>query len=301
MNKVYVYGSINYDLVMNSPRIPQKGETLSGDGFFTNSGGKGANQATASAKLGADTYLIGAVGKDSFGTECITTLERFNVKTDFVRKLDTNTGIAMIIVTDGDNRIILNQGANYKFDDEELSLIITNNVSKNDIFVTQLETPISQVKEALKLAKSKGAYTILNPAPAQALTKDLLSNVDLLIPNETELELISGVKIDYNDFASSIKNAIDVLTEKGVNDIIVTLGEKGCYYKGEIYPAFKTNVVDTTGAGDTFIGALAFKLSLGEKISESIRFCQYASSKTITRKGAQISMPSFDEVSSIQD
>lgn len=301
MHKVYVYGSINYDLVMNTSRIPKNGETISGNGFFTNSGGKGANQATASAKLGAQTYLIGAVGNDAFGVECLNALEKYNVKTEFVRKVNTNTGVAMIIVSEGDNRIILDQGANYKFDDEELNVIITNNVEKNDIFVTQLETPIEQVEYALAIAKAKGAYTILNPAPANKLSSELLENVDLLIPNESELELLSNCKIDYNDFNNSIINAIDVLKNKGVNDIIVTLGERGCYYNGNIYPAYKTDVVDTTGAGDTFIGALANKLSLGNKIAESIQFCQFASSKTIAKKGAQISMPTLDEVRLFQD
>ena len=295
MKKVFVYGSLNYDLVINTTRIPKSGETIFGNGFFTNSGGKGANQAVASAKLGGDTYLIGAVGTDSFGDECVQSLKKYNVNTEFVSKIDINTGVAIITVCDGDNRIILDRGANYHFDDEKLISIIENNV-REDIFISQLETPINQVALALKKAKEKNAFTILNPAPAQFLDDSILKSVDLLIPNESELEIISGESIDCKNLEKSILNAVNTLKNRGLNDIIVTLGDNGCYYNNKFYKAYKTETVDTTGAGDTFIGALASRLALGNSIEESISFCQYAASITVSRKGAQVSIPYLEEV-----
>jgi ribokinase len=297
MKKVYVYGSINIDLVIKSPRIPISGETLIGNGFFINSGGKGANQAVASSKLGANTFLIGAIGCDFFGDECIETLNSFNVNTTFVQKVATNTGVAVITVIDGDNRIILDSGANYSLDDEFLKDTITNNVCENDIFVTQLETPIRQVELALKTAKNIGAITILNPAPADNLSKEILENVDILIPNESELELLTYIKINTLE---DINSAVSSLINKGVKDVIVTLGSKGCYYNGLLYKAYESIVVDTTGAGDTFIGALAYRLSKGYKIEDALDFCQLASSLTISKNGAQISMPTLDEVLKIR-
>ena len=295
MKKVYVYGSLNYDLVINTERMPKMGETISGNGFFTNSGGKGANQATASSKLGGDTYLIGAVGCDVFGDECLQTLNEYKVNTGFVKRVNVNTGVAMITVCDGDNQIILDPGANYHFKDEDLVKIINENVD-GDVFITQLETPLTQVALALSCAKAKGAYTILNPAPAQMLGKDILSNVSLLIVNETELEILSNTELNYDALEESILKGVNILKDSGVLDVLVTLGEKGCYYGNKFYPAFKVNAVDTTGAGDTFIGALASKIASGNTIEESIRFCQFASSITVSRKGAQVSIPYLEEV-----
>ena len=295
MKKIYVYGSLNYDLVINTKRMPKMGETISGNGFFTNSGGKGANQATASAKLGGNTYLIGAVGCDLFGDECLQTLNGYKVNTEFVKRVNVNTGVAMITVCDGDNQIILDPGANYCFKDEDLVKIINDNVD-GDVFITQLETPLNQVSLALECAQSNGAYTILNPAPAQFLGSDILRNVSLLIVNETELEILSKTELDYDKLEESILKGVNILKEQGVKDVLVTLGEKGCYYGNKFYPAFKVKAVDTTGAGDTFIGALASKIAAGETIEDSIRFCQFASSITVSRKGAQVSIPYLEEV-----
>jgi ribokinase len=295
MKRIYIFGSINYDLVITSPYMPQRGETVTGNGFFTNSGGKGANQAVASSKLGGNVVMLGGVGDDGFGEECIKTMALYGVNTQYIQKVkNCNTGVAVIILTEGDNRIILDSGANTRFDNKKICDFIKRNVKEGDIFVSQLEIPLEFIREGFTAAREKGAVTILNPAPAQKISEDILKNTDIIIPNESEAQILTGIQTDTKE---GIQKAYNCFREYGIKDIIITLGKKGCYYNGKEYPAQKVEtVVDTTAAGDTFIGALALQLAQGKTVEESIELCQKACALKITRKGAQVGIPTLQEV-----
>ena len=297
MKDIFVLGSVNFDLTVHTDRMPQKGETACGKDFITNSGGKGANQAVAAAKLGGNVKLIGAIGNDFLGKECLASLTKFGVDATYVQHVGTNTGTATIIIENGDNRIIIDHGANFALDKDVVLRAIRDNVKSGDIFVTQLEIPTEIVEEGLSLAKQCGAITVLNPAPAVDVTDKMLANADYVIPNETEAQAICGLlPCDLQDLQK-----VDImLHERGANNVLVTLGSNGCYYNGKIYPvANKVVAVDTTAAGDTFVGALAVCLAEGKEVANSIDFCQMASSLTVTRYGAQISIPYLEELDKI--
>lgn len=298
MKKIFVLGSINFDLTVTAERMPQNGETVNGTDFLTNSGGKGANQAVAASKLGGDVYLIGAVGNDFFGKECLQTLRKYGVNTDFVRVADgVSTGTAIIIVQNGDNRIVVAHGANYALDKDYVLQTIATHVSAGDIFVTQMEVPADIVAAALKQAKQCGAVTILNPAPAEGVTDEILSCCDYVIPNETEAEAICGVSANG---LQNLQKVDTILTDKGAKNIIVTLGGNGCYCNGSMYPVpQKVVAVDTTAAGDTFVGALCAMLAEDKPFVQAIGFCQCASAITVTRFGAQMSIPYLEEIKKI--
>lgn len=293
MKDIFVLGSINYDMVVFTNRIPVSGETTNGYGFMGNSGGKGANQAVAISKLGGKGHLIGNVGNDIFGEVCLTSLKQFGVDTTYVGKAQCNTGVAVVIIQNGDNRIILDHGANYSLQTDEVSSVLRNNLRKGDIFVTQMEISADCVELGLSVAKECGALTILNPAPACGITDKMLANTDIVIPNEREAECISGVRFDGKQSLDKMKKWFN---NKGVKHVIVTLGNKGCYFDGNIFPVTNVNVADTTAAGDTFVGALAVMLSQGKTIEDSLDFCQRASAITIQRKGAQVSIPYLEEL-----
>ena len=296
MKNIYIFGSINYDLVIKSPYMPKSGETLTGSGFFTNSGGKGANQAVACSKLGGNAIMLGAVGCDDFGKECKNTLKKFGVNTQYIQEVNNcNTGVAVVIVINGDNRIILEGGANIRFDKAAMYKTLEQNIKKDDILICQLEIPLDCVEEAFKIAQSKGALTILNPAPAQKIIHNILINTNVIIPNETEAEILTGAKTNTEE---GIEKANNILKGYGIKEVIITLGKKGCYYNGKTYPAMKVEkVVDTTAAGDTFIGALAAQLVKGKTVEQSIELCQKACALKIIRKGAQVGIPTLLEIS----
>lgn len=285
MKKIFVVGSLNSDLVIHAPYMPVGGETLMGKDFATNNGGKGANQACACAKLGGEIYMCGCVGNDAFGEGLINSLSNDGVHTDFIRKVDNvPTGVAVIVVTEGENRIILDSGANAHLTENDIDKMLEI-ASEGDIFLTQLENPISVIGYGLKKAKEKGLFVVLNPAPANTEIKEYLQYVDLITPNETELEILGGIK---------------ELSGYGIKTIITTLGSKGYEIyengKGKIYPCIKVNVVDTTAAGDTASGGLCAMLSKGEAIENAMAFGSKAASIACSRHGAQKSVPTLFEV-----
>ncbi|WP_300358172.1 ribokinase, partial [Fusobacterium sp.] len=224
MKKVVVVGSINMDLVTVCERAPKGGETLFGHEFFQVPGGKGANQAVAIGKLGTKITMLGKVGKDSFGKELINSMKANGVDTTHIEEGEKSTGIAKIIVEEnGQNRILVVSGANSEVDKEYIDRHL-DVIKECDILVTQLEIPIETVEYALKKAKEFGKKTILNPAPARKLDDEIIKNSDLIIPNESELEILTGIETETED---GIKKASEKLLDMGVKNLIVTLGSKG--------------------------------------------------------------------------
>lgn len=292
--KIFIMGSLNMDLSITCDKFPVIGQTIIGKDFISNPGGKGANQAIAISKIGGNAIMLGAVGNDSFGEKLITNLNNNNVNCKYICKKDDSTGIAIIILENGDNRIILDSGANYQYEYEDFASILIKEARPNDILVTQLETRVDVVEKCLKLAKSMGLVTILNPAPACKINDDIYNYLDFIIPNESEAQLLSN--INFTDDYSLI---CKFFLEKGVKNVIITLGEKGSFYSNEkdsqLIESIKTNVVDTTAAGDTFIGAFtAMYCKVG--IIDALKFATYASSLTITKHGAQQAIPTYEEV-----
>ena len=282
--KILIIGSINKDLVITSPRFPKEGETILGSNFYTGNGGKGANQACAIGKLGGDVSILGAVGDDIFGKDLYYALNSNNVNTDnLIIKNNVSTGIAVITVTDyGANNIIVAQGANALITKDDIKEEL---ISLYDIIVMQLEIPLEIAEYAAYIAKKLGKTVVLNPSPAVKLSRDFLSYVDILIPNETEIDIIGG---------------IDYAFECGVKNIILTLGAKGCdlINKKEVkhFDAYKVDVIDTTAAGDSFLGGVLKMLADNKSIEEAVIFAIKVSNITVTRKGAIDSIPTYDEV-----
>ena len=296
--KIVIVGSANTDMVISADHFPLPGETLMGTNFMTNFGGKGANQAVAAARLGGQTVFIGKVGNDNFGTSIISNLESEGINVSHLYTTQkTSTGVALITtIPSGENSIIVNAGANGQLtaddvrDSEEV-------IAEAGTVLMQLETPVAALTEAAKLGKKHGAFTVLNPAPASLLPHELLENIDLLIPNETEASSISGVEIKDE---STAMEAISAIQGMGVKNVIITVGSKGAIAKVDgkmiMVPAFKVKAIDTTAAGDTFCGALCVALSEGKDIEAAIRFGNKASSVSVTRKGAQLSIPQRKEL-----
>lgn len=283
-NRLFILGSINTDLVINTPYVPNKGETLIGSGFFTAHGGKGANQAVAAARSGAHVVMCGALGNDDFGKSARQSLLDEGIDCRHIKTVDgVSSGIAVIVLSSGDNRIILDVGANHKITEKDVDEFLLE-AQKGDIFLTQLETPIDVTGYALKRAKEMGLTVILNPAPANKNIAKYLQYVDILTPNENECELLGGVD-------NLLKNNMT---------LIVTLGEKGFRIitskSDETYPCIKIQPVDTTAAGDTFCGAMIAELLEGKPLVEAAKFGSKAASIACTRKGAQPSIPSKEEV-----
>lgn len=286
--KVLVLGSINKDLVVSTKNFPKEGQTILGNSFQTHNGGKGANQASAIAKLGCDTTLFGALGDDNFGKELLEALEQVGVKTENILiKKEAPTGIAIITLNSkGANHIVVIQGANALLKEKDLTKTF---LSSFDIIVMQLEIPLNFAKYVAKLAKELGKMVILNPSPAVKLKKDFLACVDILVPNEIEIKLVGG---------------IDYVLECGVKHIILTLGDKGCELiskkRNEIYKktfkAYKVKALDTTAAGDSFLGAVVANLAKEKSLDEAIEFANKVAAISVTRKGAISSIPTYTEV-----
>lgn len=295
---VLVVGSANMDLVVTTKRFPSPGETLLGENYKMFPGGKGANQAVSCAKLDVKTYFLGKLGNDNFNTQLQQSMLQEGVDLSLLKVDDkTHTGTAFIIIDDrGQNEIIVISGSNMNLTPDDV-LCHSNKFHEVKVVLTQLEIPIETVYQTVKLAKESDAIVILNPAPATQLTKDIFPMIDYLTPNETEIELLSGVNISHNE---SIVEAAKVLLNRGIKNIIVTLGEKGAMLvtanSCTEFPGEKVNVVDTTAAGDAFNGALAYSLNEGKSINNSIEFANKVASISVTKLGAQTSMPNLDQI-----
>lgn len=297
MKKIVVLGSINMDLVTFCERAPRGGETLLGKEFRQIPGGKGANQAVAMGKLGADVTMLGKVGTEGMGEILLNSMEKDGVKTDRIEKSSVTTGIAKIIVEEsGQNRILVVPGANGDVDNAYVDRNIET-VKNSDVLVCQLEIPMESVKYAFSKAKEMGKITVLNPAPAAHLDEEIIKNSDYIIPNETELEIITGIKTDTLE---GVKEAAAALLQKGVKGLLITLGSKGSLYidrdKEIMTPAYKVKAVDTTAAGDSFIGGFVKGLSQGMETEQAIELGTKVAAISVTRIGAQTSLPTEEEV-----
>ena len=284
---ITVVGSINMDLVVQTDIFPNQGETTLGNLFTTVPGGKGANQAVAASRLGSPVSIVGCVGNDSFGEPLIQNLELEKVITTHVHKLDdASTGIANILLSDGDNRIIVVPGANEKLTKNKIREV-EDQIKASKLVMIQLEIPHEAIEETLKICNEHNIPVLCNPAPAQQFDLNWLDQITYLTPNEHECNVIFGT--DFEEMANRYPNKV-----------IVTLGKEGALYSnGERIvrvPGFSSNVVDTTGAGDTFNGALAHQFIQGMKFSEAVAFANAAASLSVEKFGAQNGMPSDLEV-----
>ncbi|GAA0069050.1 ribokinase [Clostridium sardiniense] len=302
MNKVCVLGSINMDLVIKVNEMPKEGETILSKSFEKIAGGKGANQAVAAKRCGNIVSMIGKIGRDDNGQILKTLLDEEGIDTSLVfEDSDEPTGMAMITVNNrGNNSITVISGSNMTLNKSEIDK--SKEVIKNsDILISQFETPEEITLQAFKIAKENNKITILNPAPAKKIDDELLKYTDIIIPNETEAELLTGVEV--NDLETA-KIASKELLDKGVKFVIITLGSKGAAVinkeNGQVVPAFKVNAVDTTAAGDSFIGGLSSKLNIEklnfENLLKAVKFGNKVSSITVQREGAQPSIARLVEV-----
>lgn len=300
MNKVTVIGSINVDHAIRTPRMPKGGETIHTNEVFTTGGGKGANQAVAATRLGAKTAFIGAVGSDDAGEMMLSLLREEEIDTSCIATLDdTVTGQAFVIVDDNsENRILVHGGANMALTPDVVASH-RNMIETSDFVVSQFETPFSCTKKAFELAHQANITTILNPAPAMTeVPESLLKETDIIIPNETEAAILTGIEVVDEE---SMKACAEALHNKGIETVIITLGSRGAYFSQHgqtgIVPAFKVDARDTTAAGDTFIGALVSQLHPSlDNLEEAIRYGNKASSLAVQRFGAQPSIPFIEEM-----
>lgn len=302
MNKICVLGSMNMDLVMKIKDMPKPGETILSKSYEKIPGGKGANQAVAAKRSGAHVSMIAKIGKDDYGRELRDKLKDDNINIDYVFEDTSNaTGTAMIMVADsGNNSIIVNAGSNMTINEKEIDST-TDRIKESDILIAQFETPEEMSLRAFKIAKENNKITILNPAPAKKIDDELLNVTDIIVPNETEAEVLTNVTVENIEDA---KKAAKVFMDKGVKFVIITMGSKGAAVIGkdfcELVPAYKVNAIDTTAAGDSFIGGLSTKLNANEitkeNILKAVKFGNMVSSIAVQREGAQPSIPYKEEV-----
>lgn len=297
---VAVIGSINMDLVVKASRFPRPFETMVGETFHTTYGGKGANQAVTVARLGAPTSFIGCVGDDAFGDQMVEHMAREGVNIRRLRKTNTcSSGTALIIVdAEGRNEIIVIRGANDRLQPEDIKRA-QKTIGSAKVVVIQLEIPLETVLHAIETAHKHDVPVILNPAPAPAepLHPDWLRKVSILVPNEVEAEALTGLNSAAPDF---IKKSVRALQKQGPQKVIITLGDKGCAFgdEGKIFhvPAYRVRAEDTTGAGDAFVGALAAALGHFSNFADTIRFASAVAALSVTRLGAQSSLPTRVEI-----
>lgn len=305
MPKVVVFGSMNMDLSIEADRMPRAGETLAGHDFVTNAGGKGANQAVAASRLGADVAMVAAVGADGFGDELVAGLRAAGVDTSEVERTErATTGVAIIVRTDADNRIVLHPGANVVMGASEACAAIGRVASVGDVLLVQGECDEAATLAAVRHAHDMGMRVLLNPAPARPIPDDVWPCVDMVCLNETECEVMCGV-LPHDE--KTLRQAAGLLVGLGCGCVVVTLGSRGSYAQdaravGDArelrVEARRVDAVDTTAAGDTFIGALAAGLADGRDLAEAMAFGTAAAAITVMRVGAQQSIPTLDEVRS---
>lgn len=297
MHKLTVLGSINADHVIQVPHFPQPGETLSGQNYHIVYGGKGANQAVAAARLGAKVDFIACIGEDKIGLEMKQAFQKDGINTDSIATIQgETTGIAMIQVADsGENSIVISAGANAHLTTDIVDKF-KQKILDTDALLMQLETPLDAIIYATKIAKQAGKHTVLNPAPAKALPDELLAQLTMITPNETEAEVLTGIKVVDEQSAAQ---AAAVFHQKGVAIVLITLGAKGVFISHnalqKIIPGFRVQAKDTTAAGDTFNGALVTALLEQKSQEEAIQFAHAAAAISVTRFGAQTSIPSRQE------
>lgn len=296
--QIIVVGSSNTDMIIKLDHIPRPGETILGGEFVTASGGKGANQAVAAARAGGKVTFVARVGRDMFGDQAIAGFEKEKINTDHVsRDKFKPSGVALIFVAkDGENSIAVAGGANNGLSATDVKKAKAN-IADAGMLIMQLETPLEAVQAAADLAAKAGVRVILNPAPARVLPDELLKKISIITPNETEAELLTGINVDSDQAAAQ---AADKLLARGVKTVIITLGSRGAFVVGDgvrkLVPGFKVKAVDTTAAGDTFNGALAVALVEGQTLTSAVRFANAAAALSVTRLGAQTSVPTRKEI-----
>jgi ribokinase len=301
MGRVFVAGSINMDVVATADRHPKVGETVAGKAVLYFPGGKGANQAVAAAKLGAPTTLIGRLGTDAFGQQLRTFLAAQGVDLSFVRDTaEAHSGTALITIADADNTIVVVPGANALVSADDIAAPV---LAKGDVAVSQFEIPLSTIAAFFRRARAVGATTILNPAPAIKFGQDLLGLVDVLVLNETELGFFAGTELRDTDDDARFIEAGRVLRTRPDQIVCVTLGRRGVLAvvdgSASLVPGRAVKAIDTTGAGDCLVGALASQLAGGKAIRDALAYANAAASICVQRMGASPSMPTAAEVAAI--
>jgi len=299
--KIVVIGSSNTDMVVRTSRIPRPGETIIGGTFMMIPGGKGANQAVAASRLGGNVTFVARTGNDMFGDRSMANYREAGINTEYIFRDENHpSGVALISVDDNaENSIVVSPGANAELSVRDIESVKKELESANYVLM-QLETPMETVEYAARIASEAGVKVILNPAPAAKLCGELLKNIYLITPNETEAELLTGVAIHNPEDA---KLAAGKLIEMGVENVIITLGSSGALIRDAggfaLQEARKVEAVDTTAAGDVFNGALCVALTEGMDIREAVRFATVAASISVTRMGAQSSIPVREEVDTL--
>lgn len=296
--KIVVIGSSNTDMTIKADRLPGPGETILGGAFLMNPGGKGANQALASARLGAQVTFVSRIGNDLFGIQAMEIYRAEQIDTRYVFTDDKNpSGVALISIDSfGENCIIVAAGANKSLSASDIDKA-ADAIREADIVLLQLEIPLETAEYAIRLAHGYGKRIILNPAPAALLSDDLLHCLYAILPNRIEAEMLTGVKVTDE---TSAGRAAKIIRDKGVNNVVITMGREGAYVTdgehGRLLPADATRTIDTTGAGDVFCGAMGVYLAEGHSLEESVRFANTAASIAVTRIGAQSSIPYRREI-----
>ncbi|TDQ32162.1 ribokinase [Aureibacillus halotolerans] len=289
--KITVIGSVNMDLISMTTKVPLPGETIIGSGFMTQPGGKGANQAVAAARLGAEVTMIGCVGDDAFGSELLTQLKKETIFWPNVEPVTgLSTGVAQITVSKEDNSIIVIPGANDALTPEILERF-ENIIAESDIILLQMEIPLQTVVKAAELADKHLVRVILNPAPAQKLPSELLNLIHYLTPNEHEVMQLTNVKAGAN--------LLDVFNEITAT-VVLTKGVEGVYYQNENnlvnIPSYKVKAIDTTGAGDAFNGGFAYAIATGHSLPQACKFANAVAALNVLKRGAQQGLPTLSEV-----
>ena len=296
--KIVVIGSCNTDMVVKAGRLPVPGETVLGGTFYMNPGGKGANQAIAAARLGAEVTLISKIGYDLFGLQALEIYRSEKINTELIfTDQKSPSGVALISVDSyGENSIIVAPGASRSLSTEDIDKA-KSKLEEADIILMQLEVPFETVESAATIAKSYGKKVILNPAPASVLSNSFLSCVHTILPNRIEAEMLSGIKVIDEESAWRAAKAIG---EKGIENVVITLGKDGAYVKEKeeytMIPAKEVETIDTTGAGDVFCGAFSVYLSENHTLTESVEFANAAAALAVTRMGAQSAIPYKREI-----